>query len=404
MPSPSRTLTRRDVGEHVASHVFAPGATGRVGIEIEWVTAPAAGAPNPGAMRSALPDPFPGGSRLTFEPGGQLELSGPAHPGLREALAAMAADTAAARAALAPLGVALVGTGLDPGGARDRVLDAPRYRAMEEYFDTRWPAGRTMMRNTASVQVNLDLGEGEEVANRWRRAHDLGPLLVAAFANSPFDADGRVTGWCSTRFAVWEGIDPSRTGAAYLEGEDPCVSFTRYALEAGVMMIWPDPGTDARVPEPGLSFGEWVDRGHPLGHPTVDDLDYHLTTLFPPVRPRGWLELRMIDALPEEWWPVAVAVTTALLDHPDAAEAAEAALAPVGDRSAEGARHGLADPGIRTAADACFAAAAEGLTDLGVGTDVATALDEFRARYVTRGRSPAHDRLDERAAHAGAPS
>jgi glutamate--cysteine ligase len=112
----------------------------------------------------------------------------------------------------------------------------------------------------------------------------------------------------------------------------------------------------------------------------------------------------MIDALPEEWWPVAVAVTTALLDHPDAADAAEAALAPVGDRSAEGARHGLADPGIRTAADACFAAAAEGLTDLGVGTDVATALDEFRARYVTRGRSPAHDRLDERAAHAGAPS
>jgi glutamate--cysteine ligase len=293
------------VAQHVASRVFAPGPTGRVGIEIEWVTTAAPGIPNPAAMRATLPDPFPGGSRLTFEPGGQLELSGPAYPGLADALAAMASDTAAARAALMPLGVSLVGTGLDPGGARDRVLDAPRYRAMEEYFDTRWPAGRTMMRNTASVQVNLEVGEGEEVAARWRRAHDLGPLLVAAFANSPFDAAGHATGWCSTRFAVWEGIDPSRTGAAYREGEDPCASFTRYALDAGVMMIWRDrPGTDdARVPATRLRFGDWVDHGHPLGHPTVDDLDYHLTTLFPPVRPRGWLELRMIDALPEEWWP-----------------------------------------------------------------------------------------------------
>jgi glutamate--cysteine ligase len=406
MPSPVRTLTRRDVAHHVASHVFAPGAKGRVGIEIEWVTAPASGVPGPAALRATLPDPFPGGSRLTFEPGGQLELSGPAYPGLADALAAMAADTAAARAALAPRGVTLVGTGLDANGARDRVLDAPRYRAMEEYFDTRWPAGRTMMRNTASVQVNLDLGEGEEVAARWRRAHDLGPLLVAAFANSPFDATGRATGWCSTRFAVWEGIDPSRTGAAYREGEDPCASFTRYVLDAGVMMIWRGrPGADdAHVPAAGLRFGDWVDHGHPLGHPTVDDLDYHLTTLFPPVRPRGWLELRMIDALPEEWWPVAVTVTTALLDHPAAAYVAETVLPPLRDRGPVGARHGLADPAIRAAAARCFAATAEVLPDLGVGADVAAAVDEFRARYVARGRSPAHDRLDERAAQAGAPS
>ena len=80
--------------------------------------------------------------------------------------------------------------GLDPLGPRARVVDAPRYRAMEHYFDAHWPEGRTMMRNTASIQVNLDIGRELEIEMRWKRAHDLGPVLAAAFANSPLDAYG----------------------------------------------------------------------------------------------------------------------------------------------------------------------------------------------------------------------
>ena len=68
------------------------------------------------------------------------------------------------------------------------------------------------------------------------------------------------------------------------------------------------------VPARPLPFARWIHEGHELGWPTLDDFAYHLTTLFPPVRPRGWLELRVVDALPDAWWPVAVAVTTALLD------------------------------------------------------------------------------------------
>jgi glutamate--cysteine ligase len=388
------------VAELVATQVFAPDAGGRVGIELEWVAVPADGAatPTPDEMRATLPEPLPGASRVTFEPGGQLELSGPAARDLPTALAAMALDVSTAHDAAGRLGCTLVGTGLDSSGIRARVLDAPRYRAMEEYFDVHWPSGRTMMRNTASIQVNVDNGHDGDIAARWRRAHDLGPMLVAAFANSPFDAAGRITGWCSTRFAVWDGIDPSRTGSAHLDGVDPTTAFTRYALDARVMMCWPD-GTDgdAVVPRTGLTFGDWIDHGNEFGHPTTDDLVYHLTTLFPPVRPRGWLELRMIDGLPVEWWPVPVALSTALLDDSAAAAAVERALARTRGQWTVAARCGLTDSVLREVTADCFDAASRALPRLGVDDHTIAALDEYRRRYVDRGRSPAHDRIEARA-------
>ena len=81
---------------------------------------------------------------------------------------------------------------------------------MESYFDASGDAGRTMMRSTAAIQVNLDLGPPDEIDARWRLTHALGPVLAASFANSPF-ADGGPTGWRSTRLAVWHEIDPTRT-------------------------------------------------------------------------------------------------------------------------------------------------------------------------------------------------
>ena len=101
-----------------------------------------------------------------------------------------------------------MGTGLATRADAPRVLDAPRYRAMEAYFDSRWPAGRTMMRNTASIQVNLDVGSPATTDARWHLAHDIGPVLTACFANSPFDAGGNPSGYRSTRAAVWHAIDP----------------------------------------------------------------------------------------------------------------------------------------------------------------------------------------------------
>ncbi len=219
MPAPTRSLTVADVHRYVDEQVFRTTATDglterQVGIELEWIaTARDGRVLTPGELRTLLPE-LPGGSRITFEPGGQLELSGPPASGINAAIAAMRADTETAHEVLARAGIDLVGTGIDTRGDVARVLHEPRYAAMEEYFDTSWPAGRTMMRNTASIQVNVDVGAPHEVEARWHRAHDLGPVLTACFANSPFDATGRPSGFLSTRAAVWHAIDPGRTASA----------------------------------------------------------------------------------------------------------------------------------------------------------------------------------------------
>src|SRR5690606_36539071 len=117
---------------------------------------------------------------------------------------------------------------------------------------------------------------------------------------------------------------------------------------------------------------------------------YHLSTLFPPVRPRGWLELRMIDAPPVPYWPVPVAVATALLDDPAASRAAEDAAAPVAHLWAEAARRGLAHPPLAAAARACFAAPRARRPRSGPPATVARVAGYAR-RSVERGRAPADD-------------
>jgi glutamate--cysteine ligase len=402
MPAPTRTLSVADVQQFVDEHVFPTGGTEprrpRVGIELEWIPVARDGAATlgPDALAARLPR-LPGGSRLTFEPGGQLELSGPPGAGLGDAIAAMRADTAAVRGMLDAAGIDLVGAGLDARGPHDRVLDAPRYAAMEEYFDAAWPAGRTMMRHTASVQVNVDLGTPATVSERWHLAHDLGPVLTACFANSPFDELGRVSGFLSTRAAVWEAIDRARTASACpVPGTDARADWARYVLDAPVMMVRVDDTRYVAV-RTRQSFEGWVRDGHELGWPTLDDLAYHMTTLFPPVRPRGWFELRMIDALPEEWWPVAVAVTVALLDDPDAAQCATAATAPVRDRWSVAARDALHDHALAEAARWCFDAAQHALPRLGADVATIAATEDYAERFVRRSRCPADDLLDDRA-------
>lgn len=150
----------------------------------------------------------------------------------------------------------------------------------------------------------------------------------------------------------------------------------------------------------GLTFREWLRTGEPR-RPTREDLDYHLTTLFPPVRPRGHLELRMIDAQPgEDGWIVPLAVTTALFDDQEASETAYRAVKSLAERAGslpaprnplwvEAARSGLTDPELREAAELCFAAALEALPRLGATTEVRQAVAAFTDRHIARGLSPA---------------
>src|SRR5690606_4921999 len=124
------------------------------------------------------------------------------------------------RHAFGEAGLSLGETGLDPRRPPVRQLREPRYEAMAAFLGT--PYGLTMMCSTASIQLNVDMG-GDPAA-RWTRAHRLGPVLVAAFANSP------AGGWVSARQAIWGALDPSRTApvAPPGRGGDPVADWARY--------------------------------------------------------------------------------------------------------------------------------------------------------------------------------
>jgi len=399
MPGPRRQLSLPDVRQTLRDRCLSPESPRLVGVELEWLTVSrddegARVEPAPLARAVAATGPLPGGSTVTFEPGGQLEVSAPPHASIAKACSVAEIDVARARAAASELDVALVGLGADPVRPPRRVVDTPRYAAMEAYFDTDGPAGRRMMANTAAIQVNIGVGPTDaDAARQWRLAHRVGPTLAAAFANSPL-LEGRPTGFRSARLATWLALD--RTRAAPVDGNRPgSEAWADYVLDARVMLIRPTPERFVALRSP-LAFGQWVAEGHELGWPTHDDLDYHLTTLFPPVRPRGWLELRMLDALPDPWWQVAVAVTAVLLDDPEAGEAADRAVSSTGaaDRWVDAARTGLAHPAIAASARSCFDAALAALARSGAGAGLTDLVAAYGERWVERGRCPADDVLD----------
>ncbi|MFG2456175.1 ergothioneine biosynthesis glutamate--cysteine ligase EgtA [Streptomyces sp. NPDC048523] len=407
---PRTSLPEAELEALVRGICFKTGPPRRIGVEVEWLVHELSSprlpvTPERLAAAYAALRTVPLTSALTVEPGGQLELSSQPADSLMECIGTVSADLAAVRAALAEHGLGLVGLGHDPWHPPRRYLREPRYDAMETCLDRTGPAGRAMMCTSASVQVCVDAGHEEPgplgLGRRWWLAHQLGPVLVAAFANSPL-AGSEPTGWLSTRQLLWTEIGKDRAGGPDLDA-DPRGAWARHVLDAPVMCIRRDSGP-WDVPE-GLSFREWARSGAPRP-PTREDLDYHISTLFPPVRPRGHLELRMMDAQPgEDGWIVPLAVTTALFDDPETAETAYRVVKPLAERTAslpaphnplwiDAARHGLADPELHEAAIACFSAALEALPRLGATTEVTDAVGAFVHRYVNRGRCPADDLLD----------
>ncbi|SOE07432.1 ergothioneine biosynthesis glutamate--cysteine ligase EgtA [Streptomyces sp. Ag109_G2-15] len=401
-------VTEAEVEALVRGICFKTGPPRTLGVEVEWLVHELRRPQLPvtperlEAAYAAL-RAVPLKSPLTVEPGGQLELSSPPATSLMECIETVSADLDTVRAVLAEDDLGLVGFGHDPWHAPRRFLREPRYDAMEACLDRTGPAGRHMMCTSASVQVCVDAGQEEPGPlgheRRWQLAHLLGAVLVAAFANSPLIGE-RPTGWLSTRQLLWMEIGAGRAGAPPPDGE-PRSAWARHVLDAPVMCVRRD-GGPWEVPE-GLTFREWTRSQTP---PTRADLDYHLTTLFPPVRPRGHLELRMIDAQPgEDGWIVPLAVTAALFDDPEAAESAHRAVKPLAERAlnlpaphnplwTDAARHGLADPELREAAVACFTAALEALPRLGATPAVMDAVAAYLHRYVAQGRCPADDLLD----------
>jgi glutamate--cysteine ligase len=382
---------------HIVETALTASTIGRVGLELEFhlvdLNAPAR---RPSwdeiqALAAGLPA-MPSGSSVTVEPGGQLELSTPPAPDTASSVFALQADRAVLGAALASAGFGTAPLGTDPARPVRRVNPSGRYVAMEQHFAALGceQPGKAMMSATAALQVNLDAGPEAGWSQRLDLIRSLGPVLVAASACSPY-LGGRSSGWHSMRQQIWHGIDHSRSDP--VTGREPGAAWASYALNAPVMLV--RHGDRATPVTRRVPFRAWLRGASPIDRrPTLADLDYHLTTLFPPIRPRGYIEIRCLDALPDRWWPALAALTVTLIDDAETADRAAELCEPVRDSWPAAARAGLADPTLRTAVQGCVDAAAR-RCPAPLKAEV-----EAYAELILSGRTPG-DEVRERAADAG---
>jgi glutamate--cysteine ligase len=241
----------------------------------------------------------PKGGAISLEPGGQLELSGAPLETVHETHEELRQHLAEVKEAGGELGIGFLGIGFSPKWtlAETPVMPKQRYGIMSRYMPTRGRHGLDMMFRTATVQVNMDFSDEADMVAKMRVGLALQPVVTALFANSPF-TDGRPNGFQSYRAEVWRDTDPDRTGLLPFAFEDG-MGFERYvdyALDVPMYFVYRD---ERYVDVAGASFRDFLDgrlAALPGVRPTLDDWADHLTTLFPDVRLKRFLEMRGADA------------------------------------------------------------------------------------------------------------
>ncbi|AHH21405.1 glutamate-cysteine ligase [Nocardia nova SH22a] len=403
---PGAGLSSRAAAEaYVGGVCFKQGPPALIGAELEWLTvctessAPdsrprpstLAEALGPYAPQSISPDSpakiLPGGSRITLEPGGQIELSSAPFDDASQLCAQLLEDSRFLSGLLATRSITTVAAAADADRQARRVLRLPRYRAMERSFAGVGPYGKLMMCNTAATQVSVDAGaDSAEIVARWNALYAAGPALVAAFACSPRLQGAPVGTWASQRMRTWLRLDHTRTRPPVRQWADPIADYGRWALDVPLLCVRRGESEEDWAAPPGASFADWLCGAldEEVGRrPELADLDYHLTTIFPPVRASGHLEIRYLDAQPEDQWAVPIHVVDALMSAPAVVASATELARPVADEWASAARCGLADPQIRAAAVDLLNLAAEHARTPEAAEQIAAA-----ARRCRDGRTP----------------
>ena len=242
-----------------------------------------------------------GGGAISLEPGGQFELSGAPVRTIHETCAELNAHLAQVRQVAEPLGIGFLGIGMSPEWtlAQTPAMPKGRYRIMANYMPKVGTHGLDMMFRTCTVQVNLDFSSEADMVKKMRVGLALQPVATALFANSPF-TEGRPNGFLSFRSEIWRDTDNARSGMlpfAFEEG----FGFERYVDYAlDVPMYFVKRG-DRYVDVAGTSFRDLLAGRHPLlpgEGATLSDWVNHLSTIFPEVRLKRFLEMRGADAGP----------------------------------------------------------------------------------------------------------
>lgn len=351
----------RSTGRSVA-HLFPrlPQKHPRVGAEIElltWVTGTdaiasvtgqihewmraAASAEGWSAIESTKGSPkyaCPDGGTVTFEPGGQVEYSSPPHDHPRSLITQVQNVVGALRTSAAAHGLSLHSIGIDPTHS---LADTPlqltgdRYTRMDAYFRRISEAGARMMRQTAALQMSVDAGLDPGLT--WQVLNRAAPVLTALFANSR-EYTGRDSGCASYRALQWRKLDTTRTGV-WTEGGDAIGDYNAFALNACCI-------------NDESSYRPFAD----IPQEEVDDetaWPEHLSTLFPEVRPKGYYEVRCMDAIPMDYIAAPILIVSALARDAAMLHAVARLLPPASDSALyRAATEGMADPQMRTWAEA----------------------------------------------------
>lgn len=252
------------------------------------------------------------GASITLEPGGQFELSGAPLETIHQTCNEVHTHLAEVKAVSEPLGIGFIGLGATPNWSRDDMPKVPkgRYGIMRRYMPTRGGLGLDMMHRTATVQVNLDFSTEADMVQKFRVSLALQPLATALFANSPF-TEGKPNGFRSWRAHIWTDTDPDRTGMLDFVFDDDFgfERYTEYMLDVPMYFVWRD---GDYIDATGQSFRDFLDGRLPAApglKPTIEDWKDHLSTAFPEVRLKTFLEMRGADsgswgricALPAFW-------------------------------------------------------------------------------------------------------
>jgi glutamate--cysteine ligase len=251
-------------------------------------------------------------ANVSLEPGGQFELSGAPLASVTETAAEIAEHLEQVKAVGAGLGIGFLGLGASPVWTRAEtpVMPKGRYGIMAPYMDKVGTYGRDMMFRTCTVQVNLDFASEADMVKKFRVSLALQPVAAALFANSPF-LEGKPNGFLSFRSEVWLDTDNARSGMLPFVFEDG-MSFERYvdyALDVPMYFVMRD---GKYINTAGESFRAFLDGRLPQlpgEKPVMKDWADHLTTIFPEVRLKKYLEMRgadsglapMLAALPALW-------------------------------------------------------------------------------------------------------
>jgi glutamate--cysteine ligase len=266
-----------------------------------------------------------GSASISLEPGGQFELSGAPLETIHQTCAEVGLHLKQVREVTEELGLGMLGIGFDPKWRREDIPWMPkgRYKIMREYMPKRGRLGLDMMLRTCTVQVNLDYGDEGDMVRKFRASLALQPIATALFAASPF-VEGRPVGFQSWRSHIWTDTDPDRCGMLPFVFEEG-FGFERYVdwmLDVPMYFIYRD---GKYIDASGQSFRDFMAGRLPAlpGElPRMGDWTDHLTTAFPEVRLKRYLEMRGADGGPWDRLCALPAIWVGLLYDAQALDAA----------------------------------------------------------------------------------